>query len=344
MRTPHHIRPWHVATGALVAALAVAAPAIAAPPVISGADGDQWSTAPTYTVTAGTPVVARARFTWRASSGETGSSDVVPFTVVLDGEPFDEGPGSLTVTQRPRGLGLIESSTRTFVIDRTPPGVVTLSVPATAAAGTEVPVSWSAGEAGARYTLRVRTTGGALVQGPSDTSATSARIVPLEPGSYVVGVVQTDAAGNAGAEAVAALSIPAAIVPAFAPPVVPAAATPGPSATRLRLPSSNPGRLRPRRASRLTARRPVLRWERGPAGTRLYNVQLFRVFPTQLTATGGPRLRKVTSRFPRIQRMRAPVLARGACYVWRVWPYGRSGFTEKPLGLSNFCVKARVAS
>ncbi|WP_217920722.1 hypothetical protein [Miltoncostaea oceani] len=322
---------------ALVAGLVLAAPAAAAPPVVSGADGDRWSTAPTYTVTAGTPVVARARFRWSATNGQEGDSDTVPFTITLT-TPFAEGPASLTVTQRPRGLGLPESTTRTFVIDRTPPAAVALTVPASAPAGTEVPVSWSAGEAGARYTLRVRTASGAPVQGPVETTATSARVVPLEPGSYVVVLVQTDAAGNAGPEATAPLSVRASEVPAFTPPVVPVAPPTGTTTATPRLPSTNAGRLAPRRASRLSTRRPVLSWARGPRGTRLYNVQVFRVYPAQTTASGGPRLRKVSSSFPKVRRMRTAALARGACYVWRVWPYGRSGFTAKPLGLSNFCV------
>ncbi len=335
-----HLRPLLrslLVASALVAGLVVAAPAVAAPPVISGADGDRWSTAPTYTVTAGTPVVARARFQWRTSTGEDGDSDTAPFTITLE-DPLVEGPVTLTVTQRPRGLGIAESSQRRFVIDLTPPDAVALTVPASAPAGTEVPVSWTAGETGARYTLRVRTASGALVQGPVETTATSARVVPLEPGSYVVSLVQTDAAGNAGPEATAPLAIPPSDVPAFTPPVVPVPPPTSTTTTTPRLPSSNPGRLTPRRASRLSTRRPVLRWARGPAGTRLYNVQLFRVYPKQLTASGGPRLRKVSSSFPRLRRVRAPTLARGACYVWRVWPYGRSGFTAKPLGLSNFCV------
>ena len=200
-----HLRPLLrslLVGSALLAGLVVAAPAVAAPPVISGADGDRWSTAPTYTVTAGTPVVARARFQWRTSTGEDGDSDTAPFTITLE-DPLVEGPVTLTVTQRPRGLGIAESSQRRFVIDLTPPVAVALTVPASAPAGTEVPVSWTGGEAGARYTLRVRTPVGAPVQGPVETTATSARVVPLEPGSYVVSLVQTDAAGNAGPEATA---------------------------------------------------------------------------------------------------------------------------------------------
>ena len=73
-----------------------------------------------------------------------------------------------------------------------------------------------------------------------------------------------------------------------------------------------------------------------PARTaRLYNVQIFRV------AAKG-RLAKIRSVFPRGNRFRLSKrrqLPRGACYVWRVWPYMGRSFTKKPLGVSNFCVR-----
>ena len=67
----------------------------------------------------------------------------------------------------------------------------------------------------------------------------------------------------------------------------------------------------------MLAVRPTLRWTAGPKGTRTYNVQVFRV-------VDGAKLRKVLSAFPHKQRFVVPrkkALARGACYVWRVWPF-----------------------
>lgn len=334
MSAPRRIRTWAVATATAVVALGSASSAAAAP-AISGSDGDLWSTAPTYTVSASAPLPARARFRWSGSNGQVGTSQVVPFTVVLDQGPPDEGPGTLTVTQQAPGTAA-ETVTRSFVVDLTPPGAVTLAVPATAPAGTEIPVSWTGGEPGARFTLRVRRASGEVVQGPAESLAAAARVVPLAAGAYVVGVVQTDAAGNAGPETAAALTIAPAPVPAFVPPAVQATVA-TPRRPGYRLPAANASRLRPRAAARVTGRRPILRWSRAK-GTRFYNVQVFRVDARVRTRNGAPRLLKVRSLFPRGQRLRAPLLARGACYVWRVWPYGRSGFTRTPLGLSNFCV------
>lgn len=339
MPTRSQFGPPAVAAIVVLAALGVAGPAAAVPPTISGADGDLWSVAPSYTVSATAPVAARARWDWRASNGQDGRSTQAPFTITLD-RLFEEGPATLTVTQTRGGLGIAETATRSFTIDRTPPAAVALGVPATAAAGTDIPISWTAGEPGGRFTLRVRRATGEVVQGPVDTVAASARITPLEPGSYEVGVVQTDGAGNAGPEALAPLAIPVPAVPAFTPPLVQAVAAAATKPTRpsYQLPARNAARLTPRRGARITARRPVLRWPRGTARTQLYNVQLFRVVERTRTASRAPLLRKVQSSFPRDRRLRTVPLARGACYVWRVWPYAGSGFTAEPLGLSSFCV------
>ena len=81
----------------------------------------------------------------------------------------------------------------------------------------------------------------------------------------------------------------------------------------IRLPMRNVGRLRPLVGATVRAVRPTLRWAHGPKGTRIYNVQLFRV-------VDGAKLRKVVSVFPHRQRYvvsRKKALARGACYVWR---------------------------
>jgi len=85
----------------------------------------------------------------------------------------------------------------------------------------------------------------------------------------------------------------------------------------------------------------VLRWSRGPAGTKLYNIQIFRVVRKRIGK--APVIRKVHSAFPRSRRYRVPKakMRPGACYVWRVWPYLGTRFTSQPLGISNFCIASR---
>lgn len=343
MPHPFRLVPRLVVVGAALVPLTAVAPAVAVPPLVSGADSDLWRTDPTYTVSIGGPATtARNVYKWEASSGASGTSDVAPFTVTLATPQFPEGPGTFSVTQRPRQIfARAETTTRAFTVDRTAPAAVTLSIPPTNTAGTVTPVSWSAGEPGARYALRVQRDGGGVVQGPVDTASTSAHVVPLEPGAFVVSVVQIDPAGNVSPEASARRTIPDAVVPAFVPPVVAVVGGPTPR----KLAAVNSTRLTPKAATRFASRRPVLRWVRGPSGTRLYNLQIFRGYPRRRTATGAPPvLRKGSSTFPKGRRKRTPLLARGVCYVWRIWPYRGSDFTPKPLGLSNFCVTAPPAA
>jgi hypothetical protein len=98
-------------------------------------------------------------------------------------------------------------------------------------------------------------------------------------------------------------------------------------------------RLRPRPGKVVPTRRPVLRWTRGPRGTTLYNVQVFRVTRTR---TGVTRLKKISSTFPRKRQMRTRTLAPSGWYVWRVWPYMRHHFAPRALGVSNFRVASRT--
>jgi hypothetical protein len=109
------------------------------------------------------------------------------------------------------------------------------------------------------------------------------------------------------------------------------------------LPTQNAFRLRPKAGRTIPTRRPVLRWVKGPRGTRLYNVQIFKVVRKRRGA--APTVKKVYSGFPSKRQLRAPKsqMKAGTCYVWRVWPYTGTKFTPKPLGISNFCVaKASV--
>ncbi len=120
-----------------------------------------------------------------------------------------------------------------------------------------------------------------------------------------------------------------------APPTSPATA--GPLATDafvvlprlaagVRLPMRQRQRLTPAVGATVPAVRPTLRWTAGPKGTRIYNVQVFRV-------TKKAKLREVLSAFPApaaLRRPRRKALARGQCYVWRVWPFRGSGPRRAP--------------
>ncbi|WP_217912675.1 hypothetical protein [Miltoncostaea marina] len=336
------------AAGALACALAAAPAALAAPPVISGADDEIWNRPPEYTVT-GDP---DATYWWTSTAPQLSFNRGSPFTIRLPQNIRDGRHTILVWTGRDsQGEDRTESARRTFVVDRTPPGPLTITGASTIAAGQPVTFGWSGGEAGARFSWRVDAPTG-QIQGPVETTSPVASPAPLQPGAYTLVVRQIDAAGNAGPEAAAAFSIvsvppaaPASPAPApAAPSPIAAGALPlptGPALIRIALPSQNAGRLTPRRAAVVRTRRPMLRWKRGPRGTRLYNVQIFRVDTSRMASSNAVRLRKLRSVFPRRNRMRAPRLVLGACYVWRVWPYRTDDFTKRPLGVSNFCVAPR---
>jgi hypothetical protein len=159
--------------------------------------------------------------------------------------------------------------------------------------------------------------GGNTVRGPVVTTAGSARVGPLPQGSFLFQVRQTDVAGNPSDWR----SEPFAVAPG-------ATVAGGP-----RLPSHNAKALTPRLGARISTGRPLLRWK-AAARARLYNLQIFRV------ASRG-RLVKIRSVFPRGNRFRLSNrrrLAKGSCYVWRIWPYLGQSFTKRPLGVSHFCV------
>ena len=188
---------------------------------------------------------------------------------------------------------------------------------------------WSGVEEGGSSAWRVVGTGGTTVQGPSETTAGAVTVGPLTAGSYVFEVRGADAAGNPGPwqpEPFAVLSTPEA---------VPASAT----GRKVALPRRNVRNLTPRVGARIGTARPVLRWTGGPSSARLFNVEVF------LVSAKGTRLRKVHTAFPTANRYRLPrraTLTKGACYVWRVWPYLGTQFTQRPLGVSIFCVKRRL--
>ena len=157
---------------------------------------------------------------------------------------------------------------------------------------------------------------GALAQGPASVAAGDVTPSRLASGSYVFEARQTDLAGNSGPPATDAFVV----LPRLAPGI--------------RLPMRNVRRLTPQVGATLLSVRPTLRWRSGPRA-RTYNVQVFRV-------VDGAKLRKVVSAFPHRRRFVVPrkkALARGACYVWRVWPFRDERPLKEPVGVSHFCVR-----
>ena len=220
---------------------------------------------------------------------------------------------------------------RPFTVDTVPPAALTVTPAQPAASVTPSPqFGWTGVEEGGTSTWRVVGAGGTTVQGPSAPTGSSAVAVgPLAAGSYVFEVRGADAAGNPGPWQ----PEPFAVLP------TPAAAPVSTTGRKVPLPRLNVRRLTPRVGARIGTARPVLRWTGGPRLARLFNVQVF------LVSGKGTRLRKVHTAFPSVGRYRLPrtaSLTKGACYVWRVWPYIGSGFTARPLGVSNFCVKRRL--
>ena len=211
------------------------------------------------------------------------------------------------------------AATRAFTVDTQSPAILLITaVPSFPTLNASPTFAWAGVEPGAKVAWQVIGTGGNTVRGPVVTAAASARVGPLPQGSFLFQVRQTDAAGNSSEWR----SEPFAVAPG-------ATVAGGP-----KLPSHNAKALTPRLGARLTTPRPLLRWK-ASAKARLYNVQIFRV------AAKG-RLAKIRSVFPRGNRFRLSKrrqLPRGACYVWRVWPYLGRSFTKQPLGVSNFCVR-----
>jgi hypothetical protein len=215
-----------------------------------------------------------------------------------------------------------------FIADRTAPAAPVIKVGG-ARRGASPRLTFTGVEPGAVVTWLVRGPRGGLVAGPLDTTLAGATPPTLRAGRYTAQVRQTDASGNVGPYSQRQFT------------VRPTTA----AIQRTRLVADldalrrNERRLAPRAGATVTTPSAILRWPAGPRGTRLYNVQLFRVVKGSLV--------KVRSIFP--GRARRAVLsgrlARGGCYVWRVWPYvGSTGYTARPLGVSDFCVATRRAA
>jgi hypothetical protein len=219
-------------------------------------------------------------------------------------------------------------ATRSFRVDTTPPAPPSILVRPPFPAIAPPVFTWAV-EPGAYSRWTVLGEGGASVIASTDTPTTTVTLPALADGAYSFQVRQVDAAGNVSAPTAEPFSMLAPLVPAPSPSTTASIAK--------TLPRQNAIRLKPKAGKIIPTRSPVLQWRKGPRGTRLYNLQLFRV-----TARKGarPRISKVLSTFPRGLQYRAPRknLRPGTCYVWRVWPYTGRAFTPKPVGVSNFCV------
>jgi hypothetical protein len=298
-----------------------------APAITEGPVGPTRTTAPVFAWTG----TAASTFRWdvtavgvddtRVVQQGSGAATRAALTALPDGDYV------FRVTQV-SGVGVVSAeATRNFEVDTLAPAPPVITGRPASTGGA---FSWTT-EPGA--TSRWVITAGGLPIGPAaDTPTTSASVTGLGAGAYGFSVQQIDAAGN--------VSAPAGEAFAIATPAAPAAPAARETAV---LPRRNAARLYPKAGVTVRTRTPVLRWARGPAGTRLYNVQLFR-------AAKGPNgrvtaVKKVLSAFPKKRSYTVPrtKLRPGTCYVWRVWPYRGKGFTRTPLGVSNFCVaSARV--
>jgi hypothetical protein len=242
--------------------------------------------------------------------------------------PLTDGAYVFGVVQRSAAGAESAATTRPFTVDATAPAAPspTAEEPGGPQGAAAPSFAWRA-EPGATATWRVRAGRGRVLEGPSETTQERVTPRPLPAGSYVFEVRLSDAVGNAGAWGSEPFTIPRE-----------GARTEQAAAgrKRLNLLRRNARRLSPAPGATVAGTRPVLRWRGGPAGVRVHNLQIFRV-------GAGGRLVKIGSAFPAGTRYALPpgaALTRGDCYVWRVWPHRGGRYTQKPLGVSDFCVRS----
>jgi len=287
------------------------------PPTITGA--------PAAITRTPTPIFtwsgARASSRWsilNPSGAPVQSGDVPSASGQVVPAALPDGSYQFRVAQR--NLVGVEGPPATygFSIDTVAPGPLTLRRSTAARDSSNTPrFAWGGLEPGAVVSWRVLRASGAPVQGPVNVAAGDTTPARLRAGSYVFEARQTDLAGNAGPATTDAFVV----LPRLAPGI--------------RLPMRNTKRLSPQVGATVLAVRPTLRWTAGPKGTKTYNVQVFRV-------VDGAKLRKILSAFPHKQRFVVPrkkALARGSCYVWRVWPFRGVNPLPAPVGVSHFCVR-----
>lgn len=304
----------------------------APPTIVAGPQGPTRDTTPTFTWTGAGPTflwsVTRAGAATAAQGGETTAPDTQRTLA-----PLADGAYSFTLVQRNLAGTTSAVVNRPFTVDTVAPGPLTVTSRPDGPTTSPTPAfAWTGLEPGAVSTWEVIGSGGARAQGPATVVDARAAAGPLSPGSYAFQVRQVDAAGNAGPATMEPFTVLAA--PAVEAPI----AKPKRAA---KLPAQNARRLRPRIGFIARTTRPVLRWNRGPRRTTVYNVQVFRVLNPRAQSTAAVRLVKMRSVFPRGTQVRVAGLKRGQCYVWRVWPYTGDRFTKKALGVSNFCIARR---
>ncbi len=295
-------------------------PTIPGPAVFTGGPGAQTNdTTPSFAWTGNQP-----SFEWAVIPAGTSTllqqGSGMSTQVTLGTLP--QGDYTFRVVQVSAAAVKSEEATYPFTLDTTPPAPPVIDTrPISGSKDITPAFSWR-GEAHATYTWRVIGAGGGVVRGDS-TQDTSLTLAPLTPGPYTFQISQTDRAGNTSSVTAEPFSI-----------IGPSGLQAG---TKLSLPTTNHRRLKPAKGVTVPTRRPVLRWNAGPRGTTLYNVQLFRVMRLSSSKT---RVAKVFSTFPRTLQYRVPSKRTrpATCYVWRVWPYLGTRFTKQPLGISNFCI------
>lgn len=302
-----------------------------APSITGGPNAPTQDTSPTFTWTGD-----QTNFHWELwvvgaqNPSRQGGGDNVTQTTL---PALADGDYVFRVTQITDAGQPSAEASRTFKVDTTPPAAPAILTRPTFPAITAAPTfSWSA-EPGAYSRWTIFDAAGSTVYGPIDTPVTTAELPALAEGPYTFQVQQIDAAGNASAVTAEGFTV-----------LAPLAVAPAPStrsALLAALPKQNALRMRPKAGTILPTLRPVLRWKRGPRGTKLYNLQVFKV--TQKKAGAKPKVTKVLSRFPRGLKYRPARknLQPGTCYVWRVWPYTGTAFTSRPVGVSNFCVASK---
>jgi hypothetical protein len=300
-----------------------------APVITAGPEGFTNVAAPAFSWTS----LAPGAFAWDVTAVgaedpvQSGSGAATSATL----RPLPEGEYAFRVSQTTAFGAESAEASRSFTVDLTPPARPLITARPPSPAGPSPAFAWSA-EPGTFSRWVVIGPGGGAIQA-SDTPAASATLGPFAPGAHLFRVSAVDPAGNASEPASEPFTVAGAA--AAAQPAARRRATAG------ALPTRNARLLRPRAGKVLPTRRPVLRWAKGPAGTRLYNVQVFRV--VRKRAGTAPAVRKVLSAFPDSRQLRAPSrkMAPGTCYVWRVWPYVGARFATAPLGVSHFCIAGR---
>ena len=298
-----------------------------APIITGGPNAPTQNTSPTFTWEGG-----GASFQWSVTSIQAPNTSVrsgAGTAKEATAQSLPDGAYVFHVKQFTAANRESEEAIRSFVVDTTPPAAPTILTRPTFPSVTDAVFTWAT-EPGAYSRWSVLDSSGGVVSAPSDTPVTSATLPQLADGTYSFQLQQIDAAGNVSPATVEPFTVIAPLVPPS-----------GGNGTITILPKQNANRLQPKAGKILTSRTPVLRWSRGPRGTKLFNLQVFRV--TTAKGSRTPKVTKILSAFPKGRAYRVPrgKTAPKACYVWRVWPYTGREFTPKPLGVSNYCIASK---